>query len=107
MTARDTILNRIRTALGAGSGRAPGTAPSPDVPRGYRTTGRYAPGDPHLVRLLTERLRGYRATVTTATPDRLPTALATELARILPRAGRVVLPPGLPPQWGLTGGAID
>lgn len=103
MTARHTILNRIRTALGATSGRVP----SPGAPRGYRTTGRYAPGDPRLVRLLAERLRDYRATVTTTTPGGLPAAVAAELARILPRAGRVVLPPGLPPQWGLTGGAID
>ena len=100
MTARDTILNRIRTALGS-------TPAVPEVPRDYRSTGRYAPGDPDLVRLFTDRLHDYRATVTATTPDGLPAAVAAELARILPAAGRVIIPPGLPRLWGLTDATVD
>jgi hypothetical protein len=45
---REAMLARIRSAAA--------NAVVPPIPRDYRTHGEYAPGDPHLVGLFTERL---------------------------------------------------
>ncbi|MEV4414908.1 LUD domain-containing protein [Catellatospora sp. NPDC049609] len=82
MNARDEILGRIRTALGP----CPAVPP---VPRDYHLTGRYAPGAPELLRLLTDRLEDYRAAVHACAPDALAATLAD-----LTRGWRVVVPAG-------------
>lgn len=68
MTAREEILDRIRTAIGSAaapasgsvSGSVSGSAP---VPRDYRQAGEHAPGEPELLELLIDRLVDYKATV--------------------------------------------
>jgi L-lactate dehydrogenase complex protein LldG len=77
------MLARIRAAA-ADAVAAP-------VPRDYRTAGSYAPGDPRLVELLTDRLVDYKATVhSVAASD-----LASQLASIC-REWTVVVPPDTP-----------
>ncbi|HEY0696998.1 MAG TPA: lactate utilization protein C [Micromonospora sp.] len=97
MTSREIILGRIRDALGPDQ-------PVPAVPRDYRTGD---DGGPDLLDLLTERLVDYRATVTRTTPARLGATIAAELDRIVPAGGRVLVPPGLPVEWGLTDATVD
>lgn len=97
MNARDEILTRIAAANRA--------APSPlSVPRGYRRHADISPGSSAAVELLAERLRDYRATVTTCTPTDLPAAIATALTG----SASVVIPIGLDPVWTstLTGVAV-
>lgn len=60
MTARDEILDRIRTAIGS----TPSVAPTAsEIPRDYRQAGDHQPGDAELLELLTDRLVDYKATV--------------------------------------------
>jgi L-lactate dehydrogenase complex protein LldG len=80
MSAREEILQRIRGAVGT-------SAVVPPVPREYQTDGRHPPGDPALLRLLTERLEDYKATVRTCAPADLETTLAD-----VTRGWRVVVP---------------
>jgi L-lactate dehydrogenase complex protein LldG len=87
VTARDQILARIRTALGAAAGPV-------DVPRDYRSGGTHPAGHPLLVDLLAERLIDYRAHVH-RTGD---AGVAETVAGIL-GGSRVVVPPALPPAW--------
>jgi L-lactate dehydrogenase complex protein LldG len=88
MTARDEVLARIRTALGA-----PGDAASPagTVPRGYRTTGDLGP--PELLDLLAERLRDYGCTVRRVAPGQIVAAVGEALGQR--GARRMVVPAGL------------
>lgn len=82
--ARDAILTRIRAATS-------GTPPA--VERGPDAVAR--PGDPAVFRA---RVEDYRARVTlVAANDEIALAVAAILARH--GAGRVVVPPGLPPAW--------
>jgi L-lactate dehydrogenase complex protein LldG len=97
MTARDEVLARIRNALSAP------TADAIDPPLDYRRTGEHAPGAPQLLQLLTDRLTDYRAKVYAATRQTLPSVLATALQG----AHRVVVPPGLPPDWTPAGAVVD
>jgi L-lactate dehydrogenase complex protein LldG len=83
--AREEVLARVRTAVGAGGG-----APD-DVPRAYRTSAGL--GGPALVTLLTERLRDYGTSVRRCAPDEVPAAARQALAER--GARRVVLPAGL------------
>ena len=94
MNARDEVLARIDAA----NRTAP---PAPPVPRNYRHSTDTPAGSPAAVDLLAERLRDYRATVTTCTP----TDLAATIATALTRARHVVVPTGLDPAWtgALTG----
>ncbi|WP_319458404.1 LutC/YkgG family protein [Micromonospora sp. RTP1Z1] len=91
MTARDTVLARLRTALAA----------APPVPvrhrPAHRRQGELPPGHPELVDLLAERLTDYRARVHRAAD----TAVAETVAGILAAEGAttVVVPPGLPAGW--------
>jgi L-lactate dehydrogenase complex protein LldG len=93
VTAREEILSRIRGALG--------DSPSaPEVPRTYRQQGARAPGDPELVRQLIGRLEDYRATVVRVAEgddDAIGQAIADALT--VRDIGRVVAPPGVPPEW--------
>jgi L-lactate dehydrogenase complex protein LldG len=86
MSAREEILGRIRAAL------ADRPVP-PAVPRDYR---RALPGT-DVVELFAERAADYRATVTTVAAGDLSAAIAAALRER--GARRVVVPPGLPPQW--------
>ncbi|WP_436774702.1 LutC/YkgG family protein [Yinghuangia sp. YIM S09857] len=106
MSSRDAILARIRTALA-------------DVPADQRTEAvpppavlppeaayREAHVSPDAVLpLLAENLRDYRAIVHEITPDELPAAVASALARR--GCERVVLPPGTPAEWTGTASGIE
>jgi L-lactate dehydrogenase complex protein LldG len=83
--AREEILRRVRTAL---SDRP---APPP-VPRTYRRAGSVFGG--HLLDLLAERLRDYRASVEIVPADNVADAVASALAKR--GAGTVVVPEGFP-----------
>lgn len=101
MTARDEVLARVRSAL------AGDTSGDVEVPRAYRTHGEHPAGTPALLDLLADRLADYRAGVRRTTGDGLAVAVAEALADGLRRgeAGqaaatpRIVVPPGLPPEW--------
>lgn len=77
------MLARIRAAA-AGAVVAP-------IPRDYRTAGEYAPGDPRLIELFTDRLVDYKATVHTAGDGNLADTLAA-----ICQGWTVVAPPGVP-----------
>lgn len=96
MTARATILARIRAALDGGA------APV-EVPRDYRREGDHRPGSDALLELLTARLVDYKASV-----HRCPEAVVPEvIAGVLPRGVRVIVPPDLPDGWAPPGAVID
>lgn len=88
MNAREQVLARITTANRA----AP---PPPPAPREYRHHTDIASGSTAAVELLADRLRDYRATVTTCTLIELPAAIATALTG----SASVVVPTGLDPTW--------
>ena len=77
-TARDEILQRVRSALD-------GVSPVRDLPPGPR-----APDRGDLVALFEERVADYRAVVTRVAASDLSSAVAEALG-----AARVVVPPGL------------
>ena len=83
--AREAVLGRIRSALGAG-------AAVPDVPREYRHAGAPAEGD--VVARFCERVADYRATVRRVRTSELPAAVAAACAER--GARRMVVPPGGP-----------
>jgi L-lactate dehydrogenase complex protein LldG len=99
MSAREEILDRIRTALSPGTAPAAGTdvgpaGPAPDdVAVGEPTTDGGAAVDP--VALFAERVADYRATVRRCDPAGLAAAVADALAG----TRQVVAPADLPPQW--------
>ncbi|MBC6445670.1 LutC/YkgG family protein [Actinokineospora xionganensis] len=86
MTAREEILGRIRSALS--------TVDKTEtvVSRDYEQT---IEGD--LVELFAERVADYRATVVRTAADRLPEAIAEQLAHF--GISSVVTPADLPAQW--------
>ncbi|GAA0734512.1 lactate utilization protein C [Dactylosporangium roseum] len=100
MTARDDVLARIRSALGP----APVV---PDPPRDYRRAGSLLPGDPALLDQLVDRLEDYKATVIRTSRAALAADLRSALAGALPVGGRLIVPPGLPPEWGVEDAVVD
>lgn len=98
MSARDDVLQRVRTAVAGG-------APPGPVPREHRTAGDLPPGAPELLDLLAERLVEYRAAVRRTDAAGLPAAVAAALADGLTGRDlhgeplRVVVPPGLDRSW--------
>jgi L-lactate dehydrogenase complex protein LldG len=97
VSAREQILARIRSAL---ADVPPGEQPDDvTVPRDYRRHDGRTP--PELVERLAERLRDYRATVRTSTGGELSRTLS-ELCLEL-GLERLVVPPGLPADWGPAG----
>jgi L-lactate dehydrogenase complex protein LldG len=88
MSARDDILDRIRTAL------ADRPRPAP-VDRGYRTAGVDPASRDELIARLVDRLVDYHATVDRTTD--LPAAIAASLAARTAR--RVIVPDGFPSGW--------
>jgi len=100
--AREEVLARIRTALGAGAaagGRRGGSPPAGEVPRGYRAEA--ALDAAALVTLLIDRLGDYGTTVRRCGADGVPQAVREALAER--GARRVVVPPGL----GLEAAGLD
>lgn len=97
MNAREEVLSRIRTALGAprredtqpGGGDAATHAGEP--PYGYRIRGEA--GTEELLDLFADRLTDYRAAVRRATPGGVGAAIGEALTQRGTR--RVVVPPGL------------
>ncbi|MFC9468969.1 LutC/YkgG family protein [Streptomyces coelicoflavus] len=89
MSARETVLGRVRDAL------ALADAPEVGVPRAYRT-GRTLPDDERLA-LFVDRLVDYKARVHPCTADRT----AAVVAEVLRERGarRVGVPAGLDPAW--------
>ncbi|MER5753468.1 LUD domain-containing protein [Streptomyces sp. NPDC002088] len=89
MTARETVLGRIRDALAL--------APTPEVtvPRAYRT-GRTLPDEERLA-LFVDRLVDYKAQVHECTADRT----AAVIAEVLRERGarKIGVPAGLDPAW--------
>jgi L-lactate dehydrogenase complex protein LldG len=88
MTARDDILDRIRTAL------ADRPRPEP-VDRSYRTAGVDAASPDELITRLVDRLIDYHATVDRTTD--VPAAIAASLRARTAR--RVIVPDGIPSEW--------
>lgn len=97
MSAREEMLARVRSALGA----APDV---PDVPRHYRTAGDHPPGAAELVELLEDRLRDYKAGVRRTTRDGIAQAIAQALAEH--GSPSVVVPSGLEREW-VPGAVVD
>jgi len=85
-TSRETVLNKIRAALG-------GDGPPDPIPRDYIRRGAHDPGSDHVVELLTDRLVDYKAHVHAVTPGELAGAFDTALAGL----SSVVIAPGLDP----------
>jgi len=86
VSARDDVLGRIRTALGAG-------AAAPDVPRDYRLAGSgQPPGDERVVARFCERAAEYRATVRRVDPDAVGDAIVEALREH--GARRIAVAPG-------------
>jgi L-lactate dehydrogenase complex protein LldG len=87
-TARDTVLARVRTALGH-------SPPVPDIPRGYRDAGTLgAPGNDVAVERFCERVAEYRATVQRVQRGGLADTVAATCARH--GARRIAVPEGAP-----------
>jgi L-lactate dehydrogenase complex protein LldG len=101
MSAREEILGRVRTALGADR-----PAP-PEVRRDYRQTDEREPAE--LLDVLTDRLEDYKATVLRCAPsavaDTVSAALRTTLGEHSP--ADVVVAPGLPGSWRPQGSVED
>jgi L-lactate dehydrogenase complex protein LldG len=88
MSARDDVLNRIRTAIGE-------QPPSGEIPRAYRLVSNRLPGSEPVIVRFVDRLTDYKATV-----HRTDTAsLARTLTTVLVSDASVVLPPGAPAGW--------
>ena len=88
MTAREEVLDRIRSALGAG-------AAVPEVPRGYAGAGSGPPpGDPLVVDRFCERAAEYRASVRRVGGEELGPAVAAAARE--QGARRLAVPPGVP-----------
>lgn len=91
MTAKEIILERIRTALKD----VPQSNPEVDVPIDWVYGRALATED--IVLDFVEKVRDYRATVVRVAPDGVTAAL-TEALQVL-GSQRVVLPAGLPSDW--------
>ena len=101
MSARQEVLNRIRTALGP-------NRPSADVPApAYRRGGAHPPGAAALIDLLAERLEDYKATVVRTSADNLASTLARVIEQEISPAGRLVLPAGAPADWRTAAALVD
>jgi L-lactate dehydrogenase complex protein LldG len=94
MSARDEVLARIRTALGA-------DRPAPaEFPRDYRTTDDRPAAE--LLDVLVDRLEDSRATVLRCAPTEIAATVAAALDSGLGAgwaADDVVVAPGLPGEW--------
>jgi L-lactate dehydrogenase complex protein LldG len=87
---RETVLNRIRTALDTPGVAAP---PAEAIPRDYLREGAYGAGSEPVVELLIDRLVDYKAHVHRVTAD----GIGQALEQALDGTGSVVIAPGLDP----------
>ena len=94
MTAREEILNRIRTAKGASSAATAATAYA-DIERKYQSAAELSHSA--ILRLFEERLRDYDANVYRIAPFEAGATVA-EILRSR-NIHRVLVPDGLPTQW--------
>ena len=106
MSAREEVLQRIRTALDAGG------APVVEIPRGYRQAGAYDAGDTPdaLLEKLVDRLEDYKATVFRCGPDEVAATVTTALDAGLGAGwepSSVLAAPGVPADWRPDGVADD
>lgn len=83
--ARDEVLARIRAAI---------SGPAPVVPREYRTSTTVTPDE--AIELFVDRLVDYKATVHRTDS----TGLRSTLSSVLSSDTSVVVPPGVPAEWG-------
>jgi L-lactate dehydrogenase complex protein LldG len=101
MSAREEVLGRVRSALGAVRAAPPG------IRRDYRQTDDRE--RPELLDLLTDRLEDYRATVLRCEPSTVAgvvvRALRTALGEHSP--ADVVVAPGVPDDWRPDGAVED
>jgi L-lactate dehydrogenase complex protein LldG len=86
MSARDEILERIRTAL-------KDSPKVPEVPRGYRSSSDL--DEDALIHLLVDRLIDYKAQVSVVDADEVP----ARIAELLEAARSYVVPTGLDAGW--------
>ena len=101
MSAREEVLGRIRTAIGADR------AAVPSVTRDYRTADDRPAAELHDV--LTDRLEDYKATVLRCAPSDVASAVTSALRAALGEhaAGDVVVAPGVPADWRPAGSTED
>ena len=101
MSARDDVLSRIRTAIGADRPEVAAIA------RTYRTTDDRSPDQ--QLDVLTDRLEDYKATVLRCGPSEVAATVASALRTALGKhaAADVVVAPGLPADWRPDGSAED
>lgn len=93
MSAREEILDRIRTAL-------KDSPVAPEIPREYRATSRL--DQVSLIELLVDRLIDYKAQVSVVDNAEVP----ARIAELLAGAGSYVVPAGLDTGW-LTGHELE
>jgi L-lactate dehydrogenase complex protein LldG len=96
VSARDAVLARIRSALGADPTAGP-------VPRDYRRVGEHPPGAEPVLERLVDRLVDYKATVHRVPAEGVPAAIAGAV----PAGARVLVPEGLPDAWAPPGAEAD
>jgi L-lactate dehydrogenase complex protein LldG len=103
VSAREEILERIRTALG------PDRAAPTEVVRDYRLADGRPPGDPGLLDLLVDRLEDYKATVLRCSPADVATTVRAALTTALGQHAPVdvVVAPGFPAGWRPDGATED
>jgi L-lactate dehydrogenase complex protein LldG len=102
MSAREEVLGRIRTALGATR------APAPEVTRDYQLV--HPATGAELLDLLVDRVEDYRATVLRCAPAAVGATVRAALDQALGTgwaAADVVVAPGLEPAWGPEGCDVD
>jgi L-lactate dehydrogenase complex protein LldG len=104
VTAREEVLGRIRTALGASP------APVPEVVRDYRQAGEHPATGPELLDLLVDRVEDYRATVLRCGADEVAGTVVAALDQGIGGGwapGDVVVAPGLDAAWRPEGCDVD
>jgi L-lactate dehydrogenase complex protein LldG len=106
VSARDEVLQRIRTALGDGR------SPSVEIARDYRQAGAHGAGDTPdaLTEKLVDRLEDYKASVFRCGPDDIAATVSTALDSGLGggwEPSSALAAPGVPAEWRPDGVADD
>jgi L-lactate dehydrogenase complex protein LldG len=103
MSAREEILDRVRTALSHNDSDISPAEP----PRAYRRTSGWPPGAQPLLDRFTERVEDYQATVAVCDDDDTSIGTAVRSALFARDVHRVVVPSGLPPWVGHDDTVVD